>query len=263
MPELPEVEAVRRKLEREVVGARIVRARMLRRPDRRLLSAARGKRINAVERRAKNLLIRLSGDGVIRVHLRMTGNLYAVPDHRFLPATARAWFELDDLRGLVFDDPRALGRMTFHRTEELNALLADLGPEPLGDGFSVEQFREIASRSRQPAKLFLLDQTKVAGLGNIYAAEVLHRAGIHPGRPMHRISRQRLTRMHSEIVAVLDIAVQSACRAYSGPGSYNSEENFPVAVYGREGQECPACRREVRRIPQGGRSTYYCPGCQR
>jgi formamidopyrimidine-DNA glycosylase len=263
MPELPEVEAVCRKLARDVVASGIVRAHMSRHRDRRLLSGARGKRIEAIERRAKNILIHLSGDAVIRVHLRMTGNLYVVPDHRFRPTTARAWFELDDLRGLVFDDPRALGRMTYHRRGELDVILGKLGPEPLDPGFTPERFLEIAGRSKQPAKLFLLDQNRIAGLGNIYAAEVLHRARIHPARTMDRISAKRLQRLHTEIVRVLDIAVQSACKAYSGPGSYNSEETFPVAVYGREDAPCPVCRRNVRRIPQGGRSTYFCPGCQR
>ncbi len=263
MPELPEVEAVCRKLRQDVVDATIVRARMSRTPDRRLLASVRGKRIEAIERRAKNVLIRLSGGASIRVHLRMTGNLYVIPDHRLRPATARSWFELADCRGLVFDDPRALGRMTYHQNGELEALLGGLGPEPLESLFTPELFVTLARRSRQPAKLFLMDQTRVAGLGNIYAAEVLHRARIHPARPMNRISEARLRRLHREIVAVLGIAVQSACKAYNGPGSYNSEENFPVAVYGREGRDCPVCGRGIRRIPQGGRSTYYCPGCQK
>jgi len=263
MPELPEVEAVCRKLRRDALGALILRARMLRKRNRTLEARVRGRRIRAIERRAKNVLIHLDGNWSLRIHLRMTGNLYVIDDLRHLPATARAWFELDGQGGLIFDDPRALGVIELHRTGELAALLAKLGPEPLSRAFTAEAFVARARQSSTPAKVYLMNQEKVAGLGNIYAAEALHRARIHPARAMNRISARKLAVLHDEIVAVLGHAVRSVCRAYSGPGSYNSEENFPVAVYGREGLPCPVCGRGVRRIPQAGRSTYYCPGCQR
>lgn len=263
MPELPEVEAVCRKLRNEVPGAMIRRMRMERRQDEALERKVRGATILAVERRGKNVLLPLDNRYTVRVHLRMTGNLYTIPDSRFRSATIRAWFELTDGRGLVFDDPRALGVIELHRSADIARLLAALGPEPLGLEFTPEAFITAARSSRRPAKLYLMDQSRVSGLGNIYAAEALHRAGIHPAKPMNRISSRRLQRLHAVIVEVLEIAVQSACRAYSGPGSYNSDENFPVAVYGRVGLPCPVCSRPIRRIPQGGRSTYYCPGCQR
>ncbi len=263
MPELPEVEAVCRKLRRDLPGARIRRARLLRAAEPGLEKRLRNRRIEGVERRGKNVLIRLEGAGTLRVHLKMTGNLYVRPDGAGLPPTARAWFALDGGRRLVFDDPRALGRIELLSEPELERLCASLGPEPLSSAFSPEYLKEAARRSRQPVKLFLLDQGKIAGLGNIYAAEALHRAGIHPRRPANRLANQRLERLHGAIVAVLDLAVQSACNAYRGPGRYDSAETFPVAVYGREGLPCPACRRPIRRIVQAGRSTYYCPGCQR
>lgn len=263
MPELPEVEAVCQKLRRDALGALILRARMLRKRNRALEARVRGRRIRAIERRAKNVLIHLDGDWSLRVHLRMTGNLYVIADARHLPSTARAWFELEGHSGLIFDDPRALGVIEIHRTDDLAALLGNLGPEPLSRAFTAETFVSRARQSSTPAKVYLMNQEKVAGLGNIYAAEALHRARIHPARAMNRISSRKLTALHGEIVAVLRHAVKSACRAYSGPGSYNSEENFPVAVYGREGLPCPVCGRGVQRIRQAGRSTYYCPGCQR
>ncbi len=263
MPELPEVEAVCRKLRRDLRGARIRRARLLRASDPRLERRLRGRRIETVERRGKNVLIRLGRDSVLRVHLRMTGNLYALPAAANLPGTARAWFELADGRALVFDDPRALGRIELLSEAELESLSASLGPEPLSAAFTAAYLRAAAARSRQAIKLFLLDQSKIAGLGNIYAAEALHRAGVHPARPANGLGRKRLERLHGAIVAVLELAVQSACNAYEGPGRYNSAETFPVAVYGREGLPCPECGRRVRRILQAGRSTYYCPGCQR
>ena len=263
MPELPEVEAVCRKLRRDAAGATIVRALLMRKRDPRLEGHCRNRRLIGIERRGKNALLHLDGGWSLRVHLRMTGNLYVIPDVRFRVATVRACFELDGGRGLVFDDPRALGVIELHRTAELSSVLGALGPEPLSAGFTPAWFEAAARASRQPVKLFLLDQRRIAGLGNIYAAEALHRARIHPTLPVNRLGPRRLARLHRAIVDVLTLAVQSACDAYDGPGSYDSDENFPVAVYGREGLPCPVCRRRVRRIPQGGRSTYFCPGCQR
>ncbi len=263
MPELPEVEAVCRKLRADLPGARIRRARMERKRDPAVERGVRGATVLGVERRGKNVLIHLDNLRTLRAHLRMTGNLYVIPDCRLRPSTARAWFELADCSGLIFDDPRALGVIELLRTADLPGALGRLGPEPLSADFTAAAFIADARSSRRPAKLYLMDQGRVAGLGNIYAAETLHRARIHPARPMNRIGARRLAGLHRAIVEVLGDAVQSACNAYSGPGSYNSDENFPVAVYGRENLPCPVCTRPVRRIPQGGRSTYYCPGCQR
>ena len=255
MPELPEVEAVCRKLRRDAVGATIAAAR----PALPL----GGRRIAAIDRRGKNILIRLDEGLTIRVHLRMTGNLYVIPDVRFRPAATRAWFELDGGRALVLDDMRALGVVELLGTREAERLMADLGVEPLSDGFTPEWLIGAARRSRSPAKLFLMDQKRIAGLGNIYSAEALFRARIHPAKPLNLLSRPRLKGLHAAIVAILDDAVQSACNAYSGPGQFEAGETFPLAVYGKEGQACPRCRRRIRRITQAGRSTYFCPGCQR
>lgn len=269
MPELPEVEAVCRKLRQEALGQTIVRARILR---PRILGTqsvdefergVEGKRIEAIDRRAKHILIRCSNDAVIQVHLRMTGNLFAVPDVRFYPQETRAHFEFPEHRGILFTDPRALGRIQLHTSGEIKALLAGLGPEPLSDSFTPEWLLAAARQSRQPAKLFLMDQTRIAGLGNIYAAEALFRARIHPRRIMTRLTKPRLAGLHTSIVAVLQDALQSACKAYSSPGRFGEAEDFPVMVYDREGLPCKSCNRSIRRFVQGGRSTYYCPGCQK
>ncbi len=269
MPELPEVEAVRRKVRRQAKGAAIVSATILRpgmtHPQDPALVAreAAGRTIREVERRAKNLLLRLSGGVTVRIHLRMTGNVYVVPDARLRPATVRAWFELAGGEGLVLDDPRALGRITLHTDAELSELLADLGPEPLSGEFTVEYLAGRAGASRKPAKLYLMDQTEIAGLGNIYAAEALFRARIGPTRPMNSLRRPKIAALHTAIVDILTDAVQSACTAYARPGRLLEAESFQPSVYDREGEPCFVCRRTIRRIPQGGRSTYYCPGCQR
>jgi formamidopyrimidine-DNA glycosylase len=108
-----------------------------------------------------------------------------------------------------------------------------------------------------------MDQSKVAGLGNIYAAEALFRSGIHPEKPMGEISGPRLAKLHQSAVEVLEEAKASAYRAYTEPGYFAEGESFPVAVYDREGEPCNTCGRKIKRIPQGGRSTYFCPRCQR
>jgi formamidopyrimidine-DNA glycosylase len=182
---------------------------------------------------------------------------------RFQPVAARAHFEFSSHQGLVFVDPRGLGRMQTNSIEELGALMEDVGMEPFSDKFTPEWFYGEAKKSRQPAKLFLMDQTRVAGLGNIYAAEALFRAKIHPRRVISRVGQRRITVLHACIVQVLRVAVQSACNAYSGPGRFREAESFPCLVYGRPGQPCKVCHRAIRRIAQGGRSTYYCPGCQK
>jgi formamidopyrimidine-DNA glycosylase len=255
MPELPEVEAVCRKLRRDAVGAKIVAARPA--------LPVRGRRIAAIDRRGKNILIRLDEALTIRVHLRMTGNLYVIPDARLRPAATRAWFQLDGGRALVLVDARRLGVIELLRIPEGERLMAALGVEPLSDQFTPEWLIGAARRSRSPAKLFLMDQKRIAGLGNIYSVEALFRARVHPAKPLNRLRRRRLEGLHAAIVAVLNDAVQSACNAYSGPGQFEAGETFPLAVYGREGQACPRCRRRIRRITQAGRSTYFCPGCQR
>jgi formamidopyrimidine-DNA glycosylase len=194
----------------------------------------------------------------------MTGNLFAIPDWRLHSVRARAIFEMEDGSGLVFEDPRALGRIDLLPTAPLLARLdRQLGPEPLSPEFTPALFRDAARASRQPAKLFLMDQRRLAGLGNIYAAEALFEARIDPRRPLRRLRPARLDALHWAIVRILKDAVESAWNAYSGPGIWAEGETFACQVYGREGQPCPACGKAIRRIPQGGRSTYFCANCQR
>jgi formamidopyrimidine-DNA glycosylase len=269
MPELPEVEAVCRKLRPEIVGQRIRAAAVLRpgitrpqSPDE-VAATVRGRRIEGIERRAKNILIRLSGATYIRVHLRMTGNLYVIPDVRLRPAATRVYFELDRHRALIFEDTRALGSVHVHPQPEITRILKKLGPEPLSKAFTAEWLGEAARGSKKPAKLFLMDQARIAGLGNIYAAEALFHARVDPAKIMSRLRRPKVEALHAAIVRVLRDAVQSACIAYSRPGRFSEAEAYQCFVYDREGQPCLICGRFIRRVAQGGRSTYYCPGCQK
>ena len=269
MPELPEVEAVCRRLRKHAIGAKVTAVHI----ERLRITApldpaeveglASGRSVESIERRGKNILIKLSGGLTVRVHLRMTGNLLVVPDWRERPAGVSAWFELDDGRGLLFKDKRGLGTLTIHDSAALMKMLDKVGPEPLSRGFTADAFIRSASGSRQPAKLFLMDQRRVAGLGNIYAAEALFAAGINPRAPIGSVSRRRMAALRDAIVRILRDAVKSACRAYSRPGGFQKAERFPLMVYGREAEHCLRCGGTIRRIRQGGRSTYFCPKCQR
>jgi formamidopyrimidine-DNA glycosylase len=263
MPELPEVEAVCRAL-RPSVGRRIVSARVLRCATPRVNRGVRNRLIESIDRRGKHILIRLEGGRTLTVHLRMSGDLFRVSDHQILPAAARVIFELDDGSTIVLEDRRALARVDLGLTQAIDAKIArELGMEPLSTECTAEWFVNIAKRSRLPAKRFLMDQRHVAGLGNIYAAEALFHARIDPRKAMGTLSRDKLRALHTAIVSVLKDAVQSAWNAYSGPGQFAEAETFPLAVFGREGEVCRRCRKVIRRIVQSGRSTYFCPGCQR
>ena len=221
-----------------------------------------GAKITNVRRIGKHILVDLDARRTLHVHLRMTGNLYTIPDIRFLTATTRAWIELQNGSGIVFDDPRALGKMQVHPTSDLESALAStVGPEP--HEITAAEFAALAKRTRKPAKLLLMDQTKIAGLGNIYAAEALFEAKLDPAKLASTISKPKLERLHAIIVKMLEDAKESAYRAYTEPGYFAEGESFPVQVYDREGQPCYACQRPIKRMPQGGRSTYYCSGCQR
>lgn len=267
MPELPEVEATCRRLVPAITGKRIRAVHVIRatplKPQRpaTLARLATGRSVKAVQRRGKNIVIELSGGYAIRIHLRMTGELYAAPMPDSTPAV-RVWFELSGRLALIFRDPRALGRISVGSAAEIARQLERLGPEPLGDGFTLQTFLAGAARSRQPAKLFLMDQTHVAGLGNLYAAEVLFRAGVNPRQPMAQVGTDKLRRLYSAIRTVLREAVRSATIAYKRPGKYREGE-FGRSVYAREGEPCPVCSGRIHRIQQAGRSTYYCPRCQR
>lgn len=269
MPELPEVEAVCRKLRAEAAGSRIVQMRIERpgivKPFQPAVieRAVAGRTLQAVERRGKNILLWLDSGEALHVHLRMTGNLYVIPDVRFRPTAARVWWELEGGRGLIFEDSRALGRIRLLQANEVDVVLKDVGMEPFSADFTPAYWIEQAARSRKPAKLFLMDQRYVAGLGNIYVAEALFRARVHPRRPVNALRRARLAALHEAIREVLLEAVDSAVAAYNQPGRFVEGEAFSCAVYGREGKPCVRCNCKIKRIVQGGRSTFFCSRCQR
>ncbi|MCC7236835.1 MAG: bifunctional DNA-formamidopyrimidine glycosylase/DNA-(apurinic or apyrimidinic site) lyase [Bryobacterales bacterium] len=264
MPELPEVEAVVRRLREQVVGARITAVEAHRCAAAGVARRAVGRSIAGVERRGKHILVNLSDGWTLHVHLRMTGHLHAIPDWRLSAPSARVVIALHEGSGIVYEDPRAFGRLEMRLTSELRAELeSTLGVEPLCPEFTPDRLLALARASRQPVKTFLLDQRRLAGLGNIYAAEALFAAGIDPRRQACRLAAPRLTRLHQEIVRVLHDAVESARIAYGPPGGFSEGETFNCQVYDREGQPCFTCGKKIRRLRQAGRSTYLCTSCQR
>jgi formamidopyrimidine-DNA glycosylase len=254
---------------RTVVKAQLLKARLA--PEnspRQFAMWLKGARVEALARRGKHILAHLSNGRTLIVHLRMTGRFLHVDGDAARTPHTRAVFWLDDGKKLLFDDQRQFGVMIVARTEELDRVkvLAKLAPEPFSEEFSPAYLRGMLKRSKQQIKLALLDQTKVVGLGNIYAAEALHRAKINPRLAAHRLSKPRVDLLHREIVAVLNEAIGNDGRFEAEAGDLdNSYGRYEAVarVYEREGQPCLTCSAPIRRFTQGARSTYYCPRCQK
>jgi formamidopyrimidine-DNA glycosylase len=274
MPELPEVEVLRRSLEPHLIGDRVERVEVsnpaLREPVdvARLRRAARGREVTALRRRSKYLLIDLDGGWTVVVHLGMSGRLTLVPEETPREPHEHVAFHLRSGRRLRLRDPRRFGVVFAVKTVELDAdpHFAHLGPEPLEPGFSGETLARAAVGRRGPVKAFLMDAGVVVGVGNIYASEALHRAGVHPGRSVARISRGRWERLAEAGVAVLRQAISQGGTTLNDFADGEGRSGYfqvSLTVYDREGEPCLACGRPVRRIVQAGRSTFYCPGCQR
>jgi formamidopyrimidine-DNA glycosylase len=271
MPELPEVEHVVRALSPVVVGRRILAAELnlkriapgISRPgfDRQL----RNSLISAVGRRGKYILFQLESGRVLTTHLRMTGKFVSLSTDESLPPYAHVIFYLDDDRRLVFCDMRQFGRMRIFTKPPKE--LSSLAPEPLSDQFTKNYFIETLSRSRRPLKHLLLDQTRVLGLGNIYAVEALFLAGVNPMTESNKLSKPRARKLYQAIRDVLQEAIDAGSTLRidlaDGNGSYFGTTERFWRVYEREGEPCVKCGTKIRRIVQGGRSTYYCPRCQR
>ena len=275
MPELPEVETVRRGLALKISGRRIVRAE-LRRPDLRrpfppaLAARLDGARIGALGRRGKYILIELDADGLLLLHLGMSGRVTA--DRAALPDAPHdhVVLTLDDGTVIRFNDPRRFGTLDYVKRGEENRhpLLAGLGPEPLEPGFDDAYLATKLAGRLTPIKAALLDQRVVAGLGNIYVCEALFRARLSPRRLAASIGLGRAARLVAAIRSVLSEAIAaggSSLRDYVQADGALGYFQHHWAVYGREGGACPGCDcgAGVRRIVQSGRSTFFCAKRQR
>jgi formamidopyrimidine-DNA glycosylase len=289
MPELPEVETVRRGLAPVLEGARLKRV-TANRADLRFplpenfAARLRGARIVSLARRAKYLLAALDTGETLAMHLGMSGrftiigdkkkkaaqpgNLYysAPPD----PAHTHVVFETEAGATVEYNDPRRFGYMTLIPSEALaeSKYFARMGPEPLGNAFNAAALLTAFAKRKQNVKATLLDQRVVAGLGNIYVCEALHRAHISPRRAAGRVKRAGAENLAAAVRVVLNEAIEaggSSLKDYAGAGGEPGYFQHRFRVYGREGRACltPKCGGVIKRIVQGGRSTFYCPRCQR
>jgi formamidopyrimidine-DNA glycosylase len=271
MPELPEVETIRRQLEPELVGRRIesveVLDERLTRPvsPREVERACAGRRIEAAERRGKYLLLRLDGDRSLVMHLRMTGNLILGDPGEDVPYL-RAVIRLEGGASLLFTDARRFGTAVALDDDDLEEYMAPrAGIEPLSERLTAEEIGALAEGRRAPLKSFLLVQSGIAGIGNIYADEALWRAQLHPLSPAGSMRPEHWERLRKGIVDTLEAGLANGGASIDDYRDARGEEGRmqdEFLVHTREGLPCLRCGTEVRRIVVGGRSTYFCPGCQ-
>jgi formamidopyrimidine-DNA glycosylase len=274
MPELPEVETIRRRLAPVLEGAtiesaEIVDPRLTRPVDPRLVADALvGERIVSLDRRGKYLLWRLASGRTLVVHLRMTGSLRHAPGGD-LPDDAyrRATLALDTGAAVGYRDVRRFGTWELLEEDHLRPYLdTRLGPEPLAPSFTAFRLASLAAGRTTPVKAFLLDQRRVAGVGNIYADEALWRARIHPLRPAGELDEDDIARLHRGLRAALRKGIErqgSTLRDYVTPDGNGGSMQHEFSVYGRLGEPCDRCGRPIERIVVAGRGTWFCPHCQR
>lgn len=287
MPELPEVETMRRGLAETVSGRRVAAVRVLSRPTFALPqavidTAVVGRRITGVARRGKVLIVDLDHDSHLLIHPRMTGQLVVRrrglafagghPSPGLLGPmpnpTTRLIIDLSAQTNLFFNDARKFGRVWLvpDRAMATEPFLSRLGPEPLSEEFTAQVLgARLARHSRAPIKAVLLDQTTVAGIGNIYADETLHLAGLHPARATGTLTLVEIERLHRAIVTTLRSAVEHGGTSFADQvNQVRGYDTFLVKarVFRRQGQPCPACGTPIRRIKLAGRGTNFCPHCQ-
>ena len=276
MPELPEVELVAKSLHKIVEGFKIEKAELLREkltPDHSPESFAkmlRKTKIKRVYRRGKHILFELDNKKTLIVHLRMSGRFMLLPAERDNPKFTHAIFYFKDESRLVFQDQRHFGFMNIVETKNLHNTkeIKKLAPEPFSEEFSPKYFRDILKTSKRNLKEFLLDQTKVCGLGNIYAAESMFLARLNPQIAANEVSVVKANRLHRFIIDVMLESIEYSSTLNVDPENfegnyYGGGYESHWRVYDRENEPCPNCAKKIKRIKQGGRSSYYCPNCQR
>ena len=266
MPELPEVETIRRELApyvvgRTITGVTLLWERIVRQPSPEEFKAAViGRKINDLTRRGKYLFFHLDNGQVLVMHMKMTGSLIVDPENdRF----TRAILELDNGSKLHFWDPRKFGVMWLD--DNRDSVLSKLGPEPLDEDFTPEVFASILKGRTAPVKPVLLDQSLIAGIGNMYADEALFDAKIHPERIAGRLTQAEIKRLHAAVIRVLQKALVlkgASIRNYIRPDGQAGTAHDEFNVAHGTGKNCPRCGTAIKRIVVRGRGTYFCPKCQ-
>ncbi|MFZ5645301.1 MAG: bifunctional DNA-formamidopyrimidine glycosylase/DNA-(apurinic or apyrimidinic site) lyase [Bacillota bacterium] len=274
MPELPEVETVKKSLESLIIGLNITEVRLfmpkiVKHPSPEFFAAnITGKKIKKLGRRGKYLLIHLSGNYVLIIHFRMTGRLVYSPPGTDPSKHTHALFKLSNNYELHFSDMRQFGRMALVESEQLDSFpgIKDLGVEPLSENFTREYLKKELKRRRVKIKPLLLDQTLISGLGNIYADEALHRARINPEKTAANLTAREIALLCRAIRDVLEDGVANRGTTFrdyvDGMGQAGTNQES-LRVYDREGKPCFNCGKPVARTKIGGRSSYYCPRCQK
>jgi formamidopyrimidine-DNA glycosylase len=277
MPELPEVETIARDLRRLLVGRHVRNVAISGKPLRmcrpvdggELERAAKGARVEQVTRRAKYLILRMSSEYVLLVHLGMSGRLAVEPAASPRPRHTHVSLSLDREEELRFVDPRRFGSFLAYPASALEDSdeLSVLGPDPLDASFTASALlASLRATHGCDIKAFLLDQRRVAGIGNIYASEALFLAGIHPRARANRLGAARAARLHEAIQKVLAAAIANrgtSFRDYVDAAGERGDNQRQLQVFQRTGQPCPVCGNRLKRLTQQGRSTFYCPRCQR
>ena len=272
MPELPEIEVLRRSLAPRLAGRRIVAVDVLRPDLREEIAPGVAKTVGRVfgppGRRGKYLLLPTDGETLLAVHLGMSGRLTIVPPEEPVAVHEHLAWRLEGGDRLRFVDPRRFGLVLALPREgwSQDRHFAHLGLEPLADEWSGAALASRVSGRRGPVKGFLMDGRAVVGVGNIYASESLFRAGVHPTRPVDRISAGSWARLAVAVRETLEEAIThggTTLRDFVDGGGLEGANRGHLLVYDREGEPCPRCGRSIRRRVQAGRSTFYCPACQR
>ncbi len=268
MPELPEVETIKNELAphvigRRVTGVRLAWERVVKRPEAgEFVSRLTGQRIVGLSRRGKYLIFKLDSGGSLIIHLKMTGSLLVNGDEpdKFIRAAIR----FDNGRELRFRDPRKFGAMWL--VDDPSQVVAKLGPEPLDKSFTPALFYERLKKHKSPIKPLLLDQSFLAGVGNMYADEALYDAKIHPLRPASSLTYDEAERLHRAILGVLRAAIDhkgASVENYFRPGGELGTAHFEFRVaHGLGGKFCQRCGTPIERLAVRGRGTYFCPRCQ-
>ena len=269
MPELPEVETIVRGLrpalvDRSIRRVRVLRPDVLRQPPRTFSARLRGRSVESVVRRGKNIVVGLTDDVVLVVNLGMTGRLMLARREAGITHPA-VRFALDSGPTLVFDDVRRFGALEALTAEDWARRSGRLGSEPLSAGYTAKRLHADLSRSSSPIRSWLLDQRRVAGIGNIYANEALYLARVHPQRPARSVSESEALALYRAIRRVLRQAIRNrgtTLRNYRDASGSRGGNAVALLVYGRDGEPCADCSTKIRRSVFGNRSAFYCPRCQ-
>ena len=274
MPELPEVETIAADLRPHLVGRTVVRCELLfptivRHPEPEVfIDSVVGMRISSVGRRGKYILIRLVDDLMLVVHLGMSGQLRLVEPSTPVATHTHATFDLEDGKQLRYRDPRRFGRLLLGTEAALldARAMPPLGPEPIDPGFGADDMYQRFRRRKAKLKAILLDQSTIAGVGNIYADESLHRARLRPDRIAGRLSKKSVRRLHESLRESLLVAIQnrgSSVDTYRDAWGEFGGQQERLLVYGRAGEPCFTCGRPLSLVRIAGRSSVFCRRCQR